>query len=201
MDPNFILQHNEFLDSLSNNPGILIENNSIEIAVGMNKPHKNGNGWSAPVLRIYQSIKSLKILWRYNPDGINLEFLDKEKDFVEGEFKLVDYDKYIEAIQPDWLMEEFNLRLDKKFRVLYPVEELNGEYIVCINSQNFNELVYLDLDNSTVSVIQADFETYLKCGYRHNFFYGWQKALFLDSKHFSRILNHYLPQLFPKNFK
>ncbi len=197
MKEKYTNRHLNFVAALTSNNKISIKKNNYVINPALNTVKANVPlNLDPEILEFYNEIQDTQISWRYNEDAVKLNFLDEERDFVEGEFNQVDKAIFLQGIDSLWLRENFGMELNREFvGTLFPFEELHEEFMCCINIEAPDQLVFLDFDEGDQHCIPVNFRTYLEYGYANYFFYGWQKAIFLESKFHLKQLNHYLSQI------
>lgn len=192
---DLIKRHRDFVTSLENNEKILLVNEQFSVNEQSSTSLISKLGFPQVVVDFYAQISQCKLIWNHN-SKIDIEFLDQEIDFVDGEFNLSSERDFINGIDRMYLEDEYYVNLDLYSDDLHPFESIEDEYITCL-VKGSNQLVYIDLGESEVYDLSVDLETYLDIGYQCYFFYGWQKAVFLRSKLDSDRLVHYLSQLIP----
>ncbi|WP_149304096.1 hypothetical protein [Pareuzebyella sediminis] len=200
MKESYSGKHEAFIDQLMNNKFILIKYHHFIVQKTKNPIKLN---LDPEIIKFYEEIESLKIAWTCNLNNIELHFLDEELDFVEGEFNVLDKTALLNGLDEAMLENEFCLKISPKYAgKLFPFEEIKDEFVICVNIENRNEVIYLDLVAGEQFNIPIGFKEYLKCGYENYFFYGWQKGVLLKSNVHLKRLQHYLPQIIPnKNLK
>src|SRR5213076_2412972 len=82
----------------------------------------------------------------------------------------------------------------------YPFDYLANEFAVCFKNNRTKEpleqLYIVDYsDKGVIIPLHTDAETYLMHGYNYKFFYGWQKAHFLNDVKLKHRVDHYLKEL------
>ncbi|MBR9998841.1 MAG: hypothetical protein KFF73_07720 [Cyclobacteriaceae bacterium] len=195
----YIKKHENFIESLKLMDQIKIMKNEYILH---DSTHKSDSTlkqvFPKGIIQFYHQFKSLHISWKYNFESRKINFLDEQMDFIEGEFNLLDKERFLEGINGKALENDFDMLVNSMLRrELFPFEELPNEYLVCINRKTPDQIVFIDLDESKYFEIRIDFESYMNCGYKCYFFYGWQKAIFLSSASHLNRLKHYLGQLIP----
>ena len=100
MKRTYSIKHFNFLDALGLNKNIRIKKNNYLINPKKDQINQLMQlNLNLEILEFYNQIQDIKISWKYNGDSINLNYLDKELDFVEGEFNQVALATFLKGIE------------------------------------------------------------------------------------------------------
>ncbi len=160
----------------------------------------------ASILELYASIELMNCKWVLKPDLEDFHYLDEDLDIITGELHLpslkeLDEKKdpkiYLAYLDPYELLRSTHPQED--FLSYIPLDYLSSNLAVCYKAgpENQGDLFLLDFSESgSITPLPGDLHHYLKTGFAHYFFYGWQKAAFLDDSVFQKTIDFYIPQLF-----
>ncbi len=191
-------RHLQLTKSLEANPFVVVEGSDYVFNSGTADLGEMAKRLPPDVASFYSQVEKIQLRWAYDDDAIEVDYIDSDVDFVEGEFNLVQRGKFIRSLTKGVSLDGYGLDLEDGLKgALFPIDVLDGEYSVCVHLGHPDEMYFLDLDESEVHRLPVDFSTYLTRGYGSRFFYGWQKAIFLESAAHRQRLDHYSKQLFP----
>jgi hypothetical protein len=168
-------------------------------------PQSIGRFELTPALIAFHSeIEEVYTKWILRDQNLPFEYLDKDLDFVMGSFSIVTLNElaniksdadFLTYIDPYSMFDDSD-RISLLNFIPFHYEE--GDYCVCAKKDSTN-LFYVDFsDEGKIFDLQVDIKTYLEVGMEHYFFYGWQKAAFLNNEKLQKSIAYYLPRLFPK---
>jgi hypothetical protein len=139
-----------------------------------------------------------------------INYLDKEIDLVFGQMNIVtisflnviyNQKSILDYLDPNKIMN--NNDKDNLHNYI-PFDYLDGELAVCYkmktDSIDSDHLFLIDFsETGTITSIDVGIYEYLSLGIENYFFYGWQKAVFLNDLKKREVVDFYCNQLFRKN--
>lgn len=172
------------------------------ISTGVESPLFNKLGDVAR--RVYQLIEFMNCKWMINDEQSTVNYIDKEMDIVGGEVNILGLSQMENGVNGKKgadLLDPYNLFDETEKSDLihyYPFDYLESEFAVCFKGEEFlDELYFIDYsDKGVIIPLHTDGETYLMQGFNYKFFYGWQKAHFLNDAKLKHKIDHYLKELF-----
>lgn len=167
--------------------------------------------WNLPetIKDFYARIETINCKWKLSDENNSIDYLDKEIDFVFGEMNIVAIsflnEIYTQKSILDYLDPNKILNTNDKDNLhnYIPFDYLDGELAVCYkmktDSIDSDLLFLIDFsETGTITPIKIGIYEYLSVGIENYFFYGWQKAVFLNNLKNKEVIAFYCNQLFRK---
>ncbi|WP_343696922.1 hypothetical protein [Flavobacterium sp.] len=154
----------------------------------------------------YSRIEIMNCKWQLSDKNNSIDYLDKEIDLVFGEVNIAaisflteiyNQKSILDYLDPNKIME------NNKLVDYIPFDYLEGELAVCYKIKTDNvdsdNLFLIDFsETGTIIPINVGIYEYLSVGIENYFFYGWQKAAFLNNLKNKEVIDFYCNQLFRK---
>lgn len=207
MEEQIIKEFISFTEDL-NKPQIRIIKSDIKYG---NYSDSNDLEWNLPetIKDFYSRIEIMNCKWKLSDENNSINYLDKERDLVFGEMNIVAIsflkEIYTQKSILDYLDPNKILNTNDKdnLHTYIPFDYLDGELAVCYkmktDSLDSDPLFLIDFsETGTITSIDIGIYEYLSLGIENYFFYGWQKAVFLNDLKNKEVIDFYCNQLFRK---
>ncbi len=169
---------------------------------------ENGRVLPLEIARLYESLRIFKCKWTLQEDAENIEYLNKDIDFVFGQVELFHPETHtifntnsakLDVLDPfKSFTEPERIRMGNYGLIDYHP----GEYALCysLDKEIDNQgLFYVDFGYSTtIRKVEMSILEYFKLGLEKKYFYGWQEAYIFGNAEKKKVIEHYLEQLFPE---
>jgi len=207
MEEQIIKEFISFTEDL-NKPQIRIIKSDIKYG---NYSDSNDLEWNFPetIKDFYSRIEIMNCKWKLSDENNPINYLDKERDLVFGEMNIVAIsflkEIYTQKSILDYLDPNKILNTNDKdnLHTYIPFDYLDGDLVVCYkiktDSLDSDHLFLIDFsETGTITPIDKGIYEYLSLGIENYFFYGWQKAVFLNDLKNREVIDFYCNQLFRK---
>lgn len=205
MDDQIIKKFISFVNEL-NKPQIRIIKSNIKYG---NYSISDNVTWKFPqtIKDFYSRIEIMNCKWKLSDENNSIDYLDKEIDLVFGEMNIVTMSflneifiqkSILDYLDPNKIFDTNDLH------DYIPFDYLDGELAVCYkmktNDIDSDNLFLIDFgETGTINAMNVGIYEYLSIGIENYFFYGWQKAAFLNNLKKREVIAFYGNQLFKKS--
>ena len=191
-----------------NNPHIKVI--SSDMRYQSNSELKEGNSFfkdlHSKIREFYAETEYANCKWTLVESDTTINYRDKDLDIVGGEFQipsLLQLKTWKEEGEIEKILNPFSAfpeNVKKELTNYMPFDIVKSEFAVCLKKDNAgiaDELHLVDYSDKIVIIpLRIGTEEYLRQGFSCSFFYGWQKAFFLNDQSTKEKIEFYLKQLF-----
>ena len=173
---------------------------------------KAGKKLPASLRKFYQNFSSISLHWKLPEGHPNISYLDPELDQVFGSTTIRSINQVIIPWEDncenwpdwkDWVSDEKDEKLSK-LKKLHVIECHPGEALIGFFSgpkQMKDRLYYFDAGNDVFFDLELKFAQYIEQLAHFRGIWKWQLYKQTPKAYESRVIKHYLPQIFDVDLK